>query len=64
MDKEDYILASISDAVGDICYYDRKGCEEVNRDEMDELIKSGQLTLENMVDAFRNAVLEQYPNIK
>lgn len=64
MEKKEYFLACISDAVSDLVYYDRKDCEELNRDQVDELINSGEVTVSEMLETFKKGILENYPQAK
>ena len=60
MSKKELFLGSIHDAVGDIFYYNRKGDEELSAEDIDNLIANGGVSLQEMVDAFKNAILEEY----
>ena len=51
-DKKAYALEIISDIVADYLYYNRKEDEDLNRDDMEQLITSGQLTADEIIERF------------
>lgn len=59
MTRKELILGTIRDGVSDLMYYDRKEDEELPRGSIEEAIQKGELTMEDMVDAFREALKER-----
>jgi hypothetical protein len=49
-----YVLDVISDLVSDFLYYDRKEDDTLHVGAIDSLVKNGELTIDEMVDEFRN----------
>lgn len=47
------VLAIVSDLVGSFLYYDRKEDEEMPRGFIDKMVKSGGITIDEMVTEFR-----------
>lgn len=47
------ILNTIDDLCMDFCYYDRKEDEELSIEQLIEAVKSGVITIDEMVEAFR-----------
>ncbi|WP_430611536.1 hypothetical protein [Flavobacterium sp. JP2137] len=47
------ILDTISDLCMDFLYYDRKNCEELSIEQMNEAVKNGEITIDEMVENFR-----------
>lgn len=47
------ILNTISDLCSNFLYYDRKEDEELSMDQLNEAVKSGEITVDEMVNAFR-----------
>jgi len=47
------ILDTISDLCASFLYYDRKEDEELSAKDIYESVKSGEVTIDEMVDAFR-----------
>ncbi len=58
MTRKELILGTISDGVSDLMYYDRKEDEQLPRGAIEEAIQKGELTMEDMVDAFQEALKE------
>lgn len=52
MNKRELILITIQDSVTDLLYYDRKEDEELFVGDIDELVKNGDITIEEMVAEF------------
>lgn len=50
---KDLILDIVSDCVTDLLYYDRKECEDLPVGAIDKAILSGEITIDEMVDKFR-----------
>ena len=57
MQKED-VLKYVDDLVADFMYYDRKECEELPVGKIQELINSGVITLDEIVERFRHVLIE------
>ena len=57
MQKED-VLKYVDDLVADFMYYDRKECEELPVGKVQELINSGVITLDEIVERFRHVLIE------
>lgn len=47
------ILDTISDLCSNFLYYDRKEDEELSAAQLNEAVKSGEITIDEMVNAFR-----------
>lgn len=47
------VLDSIEDLVSDLLYYYRKEDEELPEGEIESLLENGELTIDEMVNAFR-----------
>lgn len=56
--RKDYILALVSDLVSDFVYYQRKECEDLGVDEIREAFDSGEVTVDEVVEAFRKELSE------
>lgn len=55
MEKE-LILDTISDMVKDFLYYDRKEDEYLGLGKIEECIKSGEITIEEIVNQFKTSL--------
>lgn len=62
MEKLNKLLSFTQDSIVDLLYYDRKECEEISREDVDNLIKSGELTPNKLKEAFCNAIDEVFEN--
>lgn len=62
--KKQHLLNSITDGVSKVFYYDRNDDEDLSPDDVNELIKNREVTLRELVDQFKGAILENYPDIK
>ena len=61
--KEEYkalILDSVSDLVSDFLYYDRKEDEELPVDKIEELIKDGVITVDEIIDKFTKELKKNF----
>jgi len=47
------ILNTISDLCSNFLYYDRKEDEELSMEQLNKAVKSGEITIDEMVNAFR-----------
>jgi len=55
---KDLILGHTKDCVRDLLYYDRKECEDLSVGAIQEAVKNGELTKEDIVEAFREELDE------
>lgn len=55
------ILGTIGDLVSNFLYYDRKEDEELPKGKIDEAVKNGTITIDEMVEKFRKELTD---NIK
>lgn len=55
------ILGHVSDLVGDFVYYDRKECEDLSYDDLRKAIVSGEITVDEIVDKFREGMQDTFP---
>ena len=63
-EKKQHFLNCIKDCVGNLFYYDRKEDETLNVSELNELIDSGDITLEEIVNVFSIVISTNFHNIK
>lgn len=54
------ILNTISDLCSNFLYYDRKEDEELSMEQLNEAVKSGEITVDEMVAEFRKHLEETY----
>ena len=54
------ILNNISDMCTDFLYYDRKEDEDLPLGEIEKAVKSGDITVEEMVEAFRKELQNSF----
>lgn len=54
--RKEKILGLVSDAVSDLMYYDRKEDDDLPRGSIQEAIENGEITVDEMVRAFRDAI--------
>ncbi len=47
------ILDVISDLCSDFLYYDRKNDEDLSMEQLNEAVKNGEITIDEMVNEFR-----------
>jgi hypothetical protein len=57
------ILNLIEDSVSDLLYYDRKNCEYVSLEEITSAIKDKIITLDEMVDKFRECLMPNFESL-
>ncbi|MEA1848985.1 hypothetical protein U9K52_08695 [Chryseobacterium sp. MHB01] len=50
---KEVILNTIDDLCSDFLYYDRKEDEELNMEQLNEAVKKGEITIDEMVEKFR-----------
>lgn len=58
MSKKQHALDLIQDLIADYLYYDRKEDEDLNRADLNHLIESGELKLEEVVAEFTRYLSE------
>lgn len=51
---KEYILLSVSDLVTSFTYYDRKEDEDLSVDQLNNAVKSGEVTIDEIVEKFRD----------
>jgi predicted RNA-binding protein associated with RNAse of E/G family len=54
------ILDTISDLCIDFLFYDRKEDEQLSSDQLEEAVKSGEITIDDMVNEFRKHIEEAF----
>ncbi len=58
MTRRELILASASDAAKDFIDYNRKEDEDLPRGEIQEAIEKGEVTVDEIVETFRQVFIE------
>jgi hypothetical protein len=58
MTQKDYILGIVKDLCADFLYYDRKEDEDLSGDELEEAVKNGIVTIDEMVETFREVLVK------
>lgn len=58
------MLVTISDLVLDLLKYDRRDDPDLPAGVIEDLVESGELTVEEMVTAFRTALQKKLPKVK
>jgi hypothetical protein len=53
------IINTVSDLVSDFFYYDRKEDEDLGRGEIEQAIKDGVLTVDDIVEKFKESLIER-----
>lgn len=56
MSRKQLILDVISDTCQNFLYYDRKEDEELGRDEIEEAIEAGEITIKEITDQFESII--------
>jgi hypothetical protein len=51
--KKQTILDTIEDLCSDFLYYDRKGSESLSIEDLNEAVRTGEVTIDEMVAEFR-----------
>lgn len=54
------IIDTISDLCGNFLYYDRKEDEELSVEDLNNAVKSGEITIDEMVAEFRKHLEETF----
>jgi len=57
-DKKKLILNLVNDLISDLLYYDRKESESIKIGEIENEIVIGNVTIDEMVDKFREALTQ------
>ena len=52
--RRETILGVVCDLVGALMYYDRKEDEDLPRGAIEEAVEAGEISYDEIVDAFRN----------
>jgi hypothetical protein len=58
-DRRELILTSVDDLAADLTYDDRKEDEELPRGAIEDAIRAGEITIDEMVEAFRRGLSER-----
>ena len=64
MTKKDYFIRLIPDLVSTAVYYDRKECEDLSREDVDELFKNDEITLDEVTELFRKEFQDYIDSVK
>lgn len=56
------ILDTIDDLVRNLTYYDRKDDEDLTEELFDRAIETGEITIDEMVEKFRECLKTTYPD--
>jgi hypothetical protein len=56
--KQELLLDTITDLVSDLLYYDRKEDEELSADDIEDLLHNGGITIDEMVEKFRECLVD------
>lgn len=59
---KELILGLIEDLVSDFTYYNRKECEQLSDDELEDAIINGEVTIKEIVEEFEKHLRETYPD--
>ena len=51
------ILGTVGDLVGNFLYYDRKTDEDLRYGDIQKALQSGEVTIDEIVDTFRNTLI-------
>ena len=57
-ERKEWVLGVVGDSIADFLYYDRKECEQFPRGEIDRMVRDGEVTEEEIVQAFAKALKE------
>jgi len=56
MTRREIIVATLTDSVTDLLFYDRKEDESLPINDIEEAIQMGELTIEDMIEVWGNAL--------
>jgi hypothetical protein len=51
---KNYILATVQDLCSNFLYYDRKEDDDLSAEDLEDAVKKGIVTIDEMVEEFRN----------
>lgn len=54
MTQKEYILATVQDLCANFLYYDRKEDDDLSTEDLEDAVKNGIITIDEMVEEFRN----------
>jgi Mg2+/Co2+ transporter CorB len=57
---KELILGLIEDLVSDFTYYNRKECEQLSADDLENAILSGEVTIKEIADEFEKQLREEF----
>ena len=60
---KDIIFSTVSDLVLDLIYYDRKEDEELPRGAIEQAVKSGEVSIDEMVELFKLKITESLRDV-
>ena len=63
MTKTELFYAMIEDAVADLTYYDRNEDEDLNRDDLDKLIKDEEINVHTAAAVFGAALQKHFDKV-
>lgn len=55
--RRELILLTVQDLVTDFVSYDRKEDEELPRDQLEDAVRTGEVTVEEIVNEFRSSLI-------
>lgn len=58
--KKEFAILTVKDLVSELTYYGRKEDEDLSESDLEELIKSGELTIDEIVSYFKKSLIEFY----
>jgi hypothetical protein len=56
IESKEIFLGLVRDSVSNLFYYDRKNDEDLSVNEVDQLIRSGQITLSEILEVFTDEI--------
>jgi hypothetical protein len=59
-DNKQLVLDTISDLCSDFLYYDRKDDDELDIETLNRIVKTGEITIDEMVFAFRKHLEDNF----
>jgi len=64
LSKKELFLGIVQDTVTNLLYYDRKDDEQLSCNDISTLIDNGEVSLKELIDAFKKKIIQNYPDIK
>jgi hypothetical protein len=58
MTQKEYILATVKDLCADFLYYDRKEDEDLSDEDIEDAVKNGIITIDEIVETFREVLVK------